>query len=398
MRILQLHNTYQQRGGEDVVVAAEAKLLRDHGQTVDTLIVSNDVIAGIASQLSTVISLRYSRASRDLVADRIRTFRPDLLHVHNTFPRLTASVYDAAAALGVPVVQTLHNFRLGCSNGFLLRDDVVCEKCWHGSPYWGALHACYRHSRPASFFVADMIAHHRRRNTYSRKVDRFIALTEFSRGKFVELGLPASRISVKPNFVDDPGPAPDSPRHGALFAGRLSAEKGIETLLEAWREIDYPLTIAGDGPLLERVRTFGLKNVTVAGRLQAMEIKALMSAAAMLIFPSIWYEGMPLTIVEAFAQGLPVVGSNIGNISEMLIGGGGRLFEAGSASALRREVQQLIEDTALMRSLGREARFLYEAAFSPEANYRQLMKIYGEVSNSAASRATPATDLSAGGL
>jgi glycosyltransferase involved in cell wall biosynthesis len=399
MRILQLHNAYQQKGGEDVVVAAERALLEQHGHAVETVIISNDALKGARAQVSAALTMRYSHRSRELVAKQIQTFQPDLLHVHNTFPLLTLSVYDAAISARIPIIQTLHNFRTGCSNAFLLREGLICEKCWHGSPFWAAWYACYKNSRAASLLAADTIAYHRRHKTLAKKVDRFISLTEFSRRKFIELGIPADRICIKPNFVLDPGVRPiPVDRRGALFAGRLSPEKGILTLLEAWREVDYPLTIAGGGPLLEQVKAYGQKNVVVLGQLPPEELDDLMRSAAFLVVPSTWYEaGVPLVIIEALARGLPVLGSAIGNIAELASSGALHVFECGSVDSLRREAKKLIDDPYYRLALSEQARLRYKSSYSPNSNYEQLTSIYREVTQGRQSHSATSTGHNAAG-
>ena len=231
-----------------MVVANEAKILLDHGHDVRMWSLRNAEIAGVSSRIVTAFRAPYSMKTRKQVRAVVDDFAPDLVHVHNFFPLLTPSVYDACREAAVPVVQTLHNYRTICAGALLLRDGRPCEDCIGGSPYQGALHGCYRGSRPGSLAVARMIARHRRQGTWQTKVDRFIALTEFAKAKFGEAGFPKDKIAVKPNFVEDvKADASDMPRSGALFVGRLSPEKGISTLLRAWSSLEIPLRIAGDG-------------------------------------------------------------------------------------------------------------------------------------------------------
>ena len=377
MRILQIHNTYQQGGGEDAVVANESRLLHEHGDTVETYSVSNNEIRSVLDKFSAAVSVGYSYKARKTVSQKISKFRPDVAHVHNTFPLLTPSVYDACAQHQVPVVQTLHNYRIGCINGFLLRQGAVCEKCWQGSPHWGAVHGCYRGSRIGSIAPSIAFAYHRYADTWNRKVSCFIALTEFARAKFEEFGVQADKIAVKPNFVDDPGQPLGQARNGALFVGRLSREKGIIELVQAWNGIPYPLTVIGDGPLFSEVKRIAPSQVNLVGSLSPPEVRRRMHEAAFLIIPSLWYETFGMVVVEAFACGLPVLGAAIGGVKELLASGaGGRLFAPASVPDLKHAIIELIEDDTARLELGRSARALYEKHYTPSHNYQTLKKIY----------------------
>jgi glycosyltransferase involved in cell wall biosynthesis len=377
MRILIVHNAYQQAGGEDAAVENERDLLRAAGHDVALSTVSNDSIDGYGDRLQTALHAAYSPFGLEWMRKRIDEFRPDIVQSHNLFPQLTPSVYDACAEAGVPVVQTLHNFRVTCAAATLLRDGVVCEKCVSATPYWGALHRCYRGSPLGSLVAAHMIDFHRRRGTWRDKVSMFFALTAFAREKFIAAGLPAARITVKPNYTP-PTSAPPSPnRRGALFVGRLSAEKGLASLLQAWNGIDYPLTIVGDGPLRQKLSTPAAPNIVFRGKLGADAVAAEMARAAFLIVPSIWYEMLPMVIIEAFAAGLPVFGSRIGGLSET-IGDevNGRLFAAGDADDMARVVRGAIGRRADLERLGQTARRTYEARYSAKAVLRLQIAAY----------------------
>ncbi|MCZ6862804.1 MAG: glycosyltransferase, partial [Alphaproteobacteria bacterium] len=287
MRILQIHNAYQQAGGEDAVVANEGALLSANGHDVRLWSVDNAAITGPWAKVRTAWQVPYSHAARRRLGRVIADFGPDVAHVHNFFPLLTPSVYDACRDAGVPVVQTLHNYRTVCAGALLLRNGRPCEDCIGGSPYQGALHGCYRGSRLGSLAVAHMIARHRRQGTWRTKVGRFIALTEFAKAKFVEAGFPAEKIAVKPNFVEDRGPQEaETARHGALFVGRLSPEKGIGTVLTAWRDLDVPLRIGGDGPLMSMAQSTASRNVVPLGNLLPEAVNQEMARAAFLVMPS----------------------------------------------------------------------------------------------------------------
>ncbi len=378
MRILQVHNRYQLGGGEDAVVASEARLLRSQGDEVETHIVSNDDIRTVGQRISAAVRVGYSRRSRDALLQKIKETKPEVVHVHNTFPLLTPSVYDACIGADVPVVQTLHNYRLGCLSGTLLRDGKICEKCWQGSLYWGTVHGCYRNSHLGSLAVSAAYSFHRSADIWNRKISRFIVMSEFARKKFEAFGLSPEKIAIKSHFVEDPGPRPALPdRHGALFVGRLSHEKGLLPLVEAWNSVDYPLTIVGDGPLIGEIRQRAPANVTLTGQLSPADVRRKMWESELLVVPSIWNEPFGMVIIEAMACGLPILGSTMGAIPELLGDNlGGRLFAANSTSELHKVVVDFLGNQT---KLGLSARKHYETNFTPEISYQLLTNIYRSV-------------------
>ncbi|MBT9590476.1 MAG: glycosyltransferase family 4 protein [Thiobacillus sp.] len=377
IRILFVHNTYQHRGGEDSVVEAEIALLRSHGHAVETWFRSNDDVGSMPS-LALARHTLWSPSTPHDLAELICRFQPDVIHAHNTFPLISPSLYWAAARADVPVVQTLHNFRLMCLNALFLRDGKVCEDCMGHLPWRGVARACYRGSRAASGVLAGMLALHRGLGTYRNKVARYIALNEFCRDKFIEGGLPAERVVVKPNFVNFDSPEPVS-RSGLLFVGRLSVEKGVATLAEAMARLpDACLRVAGDGP--EAGLLDGVAGVARLGSLSGEAVRLEMSRAAALVVPSIWYENFPRTIVEAFACGTPVIASRIGALAELVRDGEtGLLFEPGNPRDLADKMAWALANPERMAAMGRTARAQYEAEFSAEVNYRRLMEIYAGV-------------------
>jgi glycosyltransferase involved in cell wall biosynthesis len=395
-KILVVHNVYQQRGGEEAIVGAESWLLRQHGHEVVCYERSNDELrergspSGLRLAAGTVWSSRSIRELKDLM-DRER---PDIAHFHNTFPLISPSAFYACAEAGVPVVQTLHNYRLLCPAAKLLRDGSVCEACVGRTVAWrGVLHACYRESRAATAVAASMLAVHRAAGTWRTKVDAYIALSEFARQKFIAGGLPADRIMVKPNFVaTDPAPRTQAGDY-ALFVGRLSEEKGPQLLLSAWRGLagKIPLRIAGDGPLLEglsrEIREMPSPHIELLGRRTPDEVQGLMQRARFLVFPSVWYEGFPMTVAEAFAGGLPVVASRLGSMAEIVRDGvTGLHFEAGNVVDLAAKVDWAWNHPEELVRMGHNARAEYEAKYKPSTNYRILMDIYREATARSARR------------
>lgn len=381
MKILLCHNHYQEGGGEDESFAAEGRALEEHGHAVLRLTMHNDAINGM-NRWQLALRTLWNRDTYNRLRDLIRRERPAVMHCTNTFPLISPSAYYAARAEGVAVVQSLRNYRLLCPNALFLRDGRICEDCLGRAVPWpGVLHACYRGSRSASAVVAVMLTMHRLLGTWRRAVDLYFTLTEFARRKLIEGGLPAQRIVVKPNFVH-PDPGPGSGRGGyAVFVGRLSPEKGIDTLLLAWSKLggQVPLKIVGDGPLAERVRAAAAVNPAIKwlGRRSSAEVLAVVGDAACLVMPSVWYETFGRTIIEAYAKGTPVVVSRLGAMEELVDDGRtGLLFQHGDADALAATVHRLLSDAGRLEGMRTAARHEYERKYTSEQNYCQLMTIY----------------------
>lgn len=382
MRVLLVHNFYQMAGGEDAVFRDEAQLLRDHGHDVFTWRVHNRTIHDV-SKLKVAVNAVWSGPARRKLRDLVRRRRIEVVHFHNTFPLLSASVYGGAHAEGAATVQTLHNYRMLCPSGLLLRGDTVCEKCvGRMVPTPAVVFRCYRGSFAGSAAVATMLTTGRAIGAMETGVDRFIALTEFSRRKFIEGGLPAERVVVKPNFlVRDPG-AGDGRGGYALFVGRLSPEKGVAVLLEAWRRMPgaHRLVIVGDGPLAGLVQAHAAADARIEWRPHQPQdrVLGLMQEAALLIAPSQWYEGLPRVFVEAMACGTPVIASRLGGLTELLDGGDhGRCFTAGDARQLAAAAAELLNCPERLSAMRAAARRVFLDRYTAEANYAQLMSIYG---------------------
>lgn len=385
-RVLVAHNSYQLSGGEDAVVAAETALLRSRGHDVETLLRDNDGIPTehLGQRLRAARDCIWSPDSAEAMRARIRQFRPEVVHVHNTLARLSPSIYWAAAACGVPVVQTLHNYRLACPQAMFLRAGRVCQDCLGRVPLPAVAHGCYRGSRAQSLAVATMLSTHRLIGTWSRKVRRYIALSRFCRDQFVAAGLPEDKIRIKPNFA---GAGADAARPDAnddiaavpghfLYVGRLSPEKGIAVLGQALKDDAALRCIAiGVGPA--EAALAGLANVELAGWQDRAAVSRHMERALALVVPSIWFEPFGLVVIEAFAHGLPVIAANIGSLPEIVTPGKtGLLVEPGDAQDLARKMHWALEHPAEMRRMGRAARVVHEQRFSAQENYRQLIGIY----------------------
>lgn len=376
-----VHNRYLIRGGEDESFDSESALLSAYSHQVTEYIQNNEHVSEMSSWqagLRTVWSNQDYRALRRLIREQ----QPDIIHVQNFFPLISPSVYYAAKAEKVPVVQSLRNYRLFCPSYNFFRDGHVCEDCMGKFVPWpGVFHACYRDSRAATGAVAAMLTVHRVMQTWSKMVDVYIALTQFARQKFIQGGLSAEKIVVKPNFVY-PDPGTGEGRGGyALFVGRLSSEKGIDTLLAAWEQLrqPVPLKIVGDGPLADRVAKASeqLPGVEWLGRRPVEETYKLMGEAAFLVFPSEWYETFGRVAIEAFAKGTPVVAADIGAIAELVKQShAGFYFRPGDPADLAAQVERASTHLINSAQMRQEARAEFEAKYTAEQNYQMLIDIY----------------------
>ena len=391
MRFLLVHNRYQRAGGEDAVFRAEAGLLGAAGHAVVEYVRANEEIAGtdLMSRAALATNTVWSRSSARALRRLLHRVRPDVAHFHNTLPLISPAAYYECRAAGVPVVQTLHNYRLICPAANLFRAGRICEECIDRGLHRGVRHACYRHSRSATGAVVAMLSMHRVLNTWRDAVDVYIALSHFARLKFIAAGLPADKVVVKPNFVDpDPGQR-EGPASGAVFIGRLSPEKGVRTMLEAWRRLEgkVPLEVIGDGPERPEMEALakGLDNVRFRGHLPRQDAIATTRRARFLIFPSGCYEGFGMAIIEAFACGVPVIASRLGAMQEIVDEGRtGLHFTAGDASDLAAQIEWAWSHPMEMEAMGRAARAEFEAKYTAHRNYDMLMGIYTKAFEAAA--------------
>ncbi|MGC1383371.1 MAG: glycosyltransferase family 4 protein [Candidatus Acidiferrales bacterium] len=394
MNILMLHNSYQFRGGEDESFESEVRMLRDAGHYVDTIHLNNDRVDEIG-KFQVALQSIWSKPSYDLVDRKLRERNFDVMHVQNFFPMISPSVYSAAKKNGVPVVQTLRNYRLLCPSTVLYRDGHICEDCLHKTfKIPGIVHGCYRDSVLSSAAVAAMTAFNALKGTWRNDVDLYICLTAFSRQKFVEAGFNPDKVIVKSNFVyPDPG-AGDGENDYLLFAGRLTREKGVETLLSAWQRVKSKgtLKIIGEGPLESRVREFVAQNrgVEWLGPKSSSEVKQMMGAATALVFPSEWYEPFGRVAIESFAKGTPVITSRLAGMVEIVRDGQtGLLFNPGDPEDLAQKMDWAIEHPDEIRTMRRAARAEYQRTYTIEQNLGALIHAYRTVGRSPVIAAEP---------
>jgi glycosyltransferase involved in cell wall biosynthesis len=381
MKILVVHNSYQRSGGEDTVCNNEIQLLRQFGHEVREYRDDNRRIPEL-SNMRLAMETMWSRHSHERMSAILADFRADVVHVHNTFPLISPSVYYAAKKNRAAVVQTLHNFRLLCLNAVFLRDGKICEDClttWAQLP--GIRHKCYRNGHIASAGVAAMVTLHRILKTWRTQVDIYLALSEFARTKFVAGGLPEHKIIVKPNcLTGDPGIGTGDGKF-ALYVGRLSPEKGIATLLSAWEKVGsrMPLKLAGDGPESARVQDAAARfpGVEWLGQVPHEQVLSLLKQSQFLVIPSTCYENFPLVAAEAFASGTPVVASDVGSLAQIVeTEVSGLRFRPGDATDLSGKVLWLLDHPAHLTAMRRYARAEFDTKYSAAVNHERLMHAY----------------------
>lgn len=378
MKVLVLHNKYKIPGGEDSVVVNESALLGRYGHLIEICYFNNDDINGFRQKISTGFNAVYSSSAKKEIHALINDFEPDIIHVHNTFPRISPSIFYLANEMNIPIVQTIHNYRLICPGALLLRNESVCEECINSKfAYKSIAHKCYRNSSIESTIVATVNFVHNAFGTWQNKISRFIVLSDFAKQKLKNSALQLSdaHFTVKPNFVEDKG-FNHNRQNGFLFVGRLSTEKGLDVLLEAFSQTSHPLSIIGGGPLEAKVIDYASKhaNIEYLGFQSSDVVIAKMKHCKALVFPSIWYEGMPMSILEALSTGCPVIASKLGAMAELIEHEiNGLHFEAGSASDLIKQLDLITDDMSL------NARQSYLEHYTPEANYKQLIDIYQKV-------------------
>lgn len=387
MRVLQVHAGYRTPAGEDIVVEAEAKALRDAGHDVAQAIEHNPW--GRIDAVRTLARSRYNRATAARVRAMCIDFEPDVVHIHNTWFSQSTSVIDAAADVGHPVVMTVHNYRLGCLGSDLFRDNAICTACVGRSPIAGVVHGCYRGSRMLSAVAAVEVMSARRRGAYDR-IDRFVAPSKFMGDRLIEIGIPADRLSVKPHFTRDPGrrPIPPSEADEVIFIGRLSSGKGIRTLLRAWERHNAPtgdrgdrrrtrLTVIGDGPLMAEARESAPRGVEFTGWLPHDVVQERMLSARAFVFPSEWYEPFGMVLIEALAAGLPVVTTTVSDAAHILGSPPELIAAPGDDEALAGCLARLTDDA--VDRIGHQSRIRFESTYGVAAGVRALEAVYADV-------------------
>ncbi|MEC4813478.1 MAG: glycosyltransferase family 4 protein [Scytonema sp. PMC 1069.18] len=382
MKILQVHNEYQYIGGEEVVIAAEQTMLQNYGHHVFQWILDNSILQNynFLKKAKYAVQSIWSFDSYLQLKKKLQECRPNIVHVHNTVPLLSPSIYAACHDSYVPVVQTLHNYKFICPGSNLYRNHRICEECVGKKFTYPALvHGCYRKDYVSTWFAVMGLTVNRLRGTYQHEIDTYIALTEFARQKFIEGGLPSEKIAVKPNFITHDIKLGNHKGGYALFVGRLIPQKGVETLLQAWNLLDscIPLKIVGRGSLETLFKSNLPEGVEYLDALPRDKVLQLMQDASLLVFPTEWYETFGLVIIEAFATGLPVVASRTGGVIEIVKDGlSGWHFRPGDPQDLARVVQSAWSHPGELQRRGILARKEYEDYYSVEKTYQTTINIY----------------------
>lgn len=382
MRVLIVHNRYDSKwvSGEDLAVDAEEALLRRHGHIVERFERHNDDIAGVLGMIEAAASTIHNKNAVDDLTDHIRSFRPDVVHLHSLTPLISSSAITAAARFSCGIVATLHNHRQICSGGMLVRDGKPCTKCVGSNQLQALRHGCYRSSRMATFPVVLGHTLHRRRGTW-RRVHRFICPSEPVRQSHIDGGFPHDRLVVKPHFLDPLPPLASNSDGPALYVGRLDVSKGVRHLISTWRSLpEQPLQLVGDGPLriaLEQTEVLRRSNVDLLGQLSRPDTRRQIAEAAFLVIPSLAAETFSLVMAEALAMGKPIIASERGAPASILDHDrSGLLYAAGDDAALVNAVRRLVESPDLAEQLRRGARRVAEVLLDPGSNHDQLIDIY----------------------
>lgn len=390
MKILVVHNFHRSgsSSGDDLVFRKESEILREYGHTVIDLSCSNDEFDRFRSTGRVLIGLQvpWSLSSYNRIKRILSRVSADIVHVHNFFPLLSPSIYYAICSEGIPVVQTLHDFRFLCGMAFFMRHGNICQECKDGSFLKSIKYRCFKNSRIQTIPVALMLELHHMASTFKNKIDGYICLTESQRRIFSDAGFRSDKLFVKPNFVEDTyGPVREIKDDFVIFIGRLGEEKGVKTLIEAWKHLPrIPLKIVGAGPDAEKlkslVRDLNVRNIEFLAYRPHHECMKILGEARFLVMPSIWYETFGLTIVEAFSKCKPVIASNHGAMADIVQDGEtGLLFKPKDAERLAAKVKFLWDNPDECVRMGLNARKEYETKYTPERNYEMLIEIYKEV-------------------
>lgn len=388
MKVLIVHNCYRDRTGEDSVFNREANLLRSYGHSVHTWKVDNRNIRlqNFTDQVHLAKNTIWSKVAHQRLLRTLLELKPDIVHVHNILPLLSPAIFHACSKAKVPVIHTLHNYRLLCPSTTLFRDGKICEKCVSDTLINSVRHACYRNSRTQTAAVAAMLQYHRWKGTWRNKIDGYIALSKFQKSKLLHSGICEDKIYLKPNFIEDtPNPA-NIPKFGSyyLFVGRLIDEKGVQLLIESYQnaESDYPLIIMGPGYLKDMVVQAARENsqIKYVGVQEKSDVTEWMKDAIALLFPSVWHECSPMTILESFSCSLPVVSTDFGSITDMVKHEKtGYVFSPATSKELINAIQWIETHSKEWLSLKKNLAQNIDSIYFRTANYERLIEIYGLV-------------------
>lgn len=379
-KIAVIHNDYNIMGGETAVVDNETRLLKKNGIEVLSIIYSNAEIykLSLLKRIGVLLKSNWNLRTAKQIVKEVKEFNPDLVHIHNFWFMITPAVHFYLKKEGFTIVQTLHNYRLACLNGLFSKNDKPCSLCLKKRNYLhGILYKCYKGSLIHSYLLSRMLKKGRRKGVWSSCIDKYIVLTHFASKKFIEYGLPERKIVVKPNFVIcEKSENIHEIKASIFYAGRLSQEKGIHTLIKIAIGGCHNIVVAGEGPMRNELEN--VQNITLLGYLSQKQINEQMSNVKILLFPTQVYEGMPLVLLEAMANGLPVIASKIGGIPEIIKDGynGYLIDEPSDYDAFIKKIKILMENESLRMKLSKNAFDTYKEKYNENVNYNMLMEIY----------------------
>ncbi len=381
MKILQIHNSYLEEGGEDRLARVEAAALRDRGDEVISAHVSNP--DRFTAQALNLLISPWNPMSAKSIGSLADEHQPDLAHVHNTWYRYTPSVIAALKDRGIPVVATVHNYRMMCANGLFFRDGAPCTDCLGKRPWRAVAHRCYRNSASESLFAAGTIALHQSLNTWENGVDRFIVATRFVRDLLAEAGFSRDRMRLVPPLVLDSGPRSRAPSrsHSVVCLGRVAEGKGLEMLFDAWRSVppSLELVIIGDGPLRPRLEALAVPRTRFLGWQERSQVDEILRTSRAMVFPSAYYETLGLGLAEAMVAGLPIIAGAVGTRPEVVgDNGAGWLVDAGDVNAWTQALSAVTDDV-LVDNAGQSSRARFDSEFAPAMALERLQAVYGEV-------------------
>lgn len=387
MRILLVHNFYQQFGGEDQVVLHELETLKEKHDVCFYSRHNNELLQlGPIGKANALFATVDSHRTRTDIHALVAEHRPDVAYLHNIYPLISPSIYHVLHSLGVPIVQVIHDFRPLCTNGWFYNQEGVCERCKGGNNLHAIRHRCYKDSYAYSTLYAAALAFARSSGALA-KVDAFVCLTDFARRKLASAGVRPERLFVRPNCIDATQVAPSAGSCDYVaYIGRLSREKGVWTLIQAMENVRGPmLKIAGTGPEEAAIRDYvkkkGIQNVQLLGFVSGSAREEFLRNSMFTIMPSEWYEMFPMVLLEAWATGKPVIGSNLGATADLIEDGStGLLFEPANPLDLAQKIESLYSSPDRASCMGTRARAVVETKYSPAASHNLLMQIFHEVS------------------
>ncbi len=405
MKILFAHKFFHPAGGPETVLFQSMEALQKMGHEVIpfsmrrpgnlptpyskyfvTEVNYHDPNGSFLRKLKMATSLVYSREAKKKMELLIREQKPDIAHLHNIYHQLSPSILLPLKKHNIPIVMSLHDFKLVCPNYTFLRDGQVCEEC-EGKHFYKAIkYKCVKDSYLKSTISAVEMHLHKLFKIYERNIDRFIVLSQFSKERFVRYGLPEEKIILLPNPIEIPSfrKQEGKDKH-VLFFGRLSDKNGIFTLIKAMRRLpEIKLLVLGEGEqqelILDYLRENKMGNVELVGFLSGEKLKKTIANCSFLVFPNNCYHNCPMSILESFASGKPVIGSNLGSVPELVKDGiTGHLFEPRDEKDLAKKIKCLYENPQMIEKMGQNARRKVEENYSAEKYYPKLLQIYEEL-------------------